>query len=260
MASNQYNPRRQQRQPAKKPKGRSGASSNSSRAQVPGWLWLVAGVAVGVFVSFLVKLAGGNDGGTTKVALDSDKSAKSATLETGNKSAPAKTAAAARNAEAGKSLGDPGDKPKAAAGDASTDGKGGDKSADKAADGTAKPATKFDFYTLLPEREVIVPNEREAIKAGDKPKAPPGDAPAAETEEPLFLQVGSFKAAAEADKRRAQILLLGLEAKVESVQANGDTWYRVQAGPFTSREKLSKARNQLSAQGIESLLLKQKPL
>lgn len=242
MASNQYNPRRQQPAAAKKKK-RSGASSNNARAQVPGWVWLAAGVAVGVFISFLVKLAGMPAGTTTTVALDG-KAAKTATLETaGGAVKSAGKNAAAKNAE--QTAAKPSD-------DANT------KPADKTAGDAAKPVTKFDFYTLLPEREVIVPNEREAIKpAAEKPKAESGQA--APAEEPLFLQVGSFRVAQEADRRRAQIILLGLEAKVESVQANGDTWYRVQAGPFTSREKLSKARNQLSAEGIESLLLKQKP-
>jgi cell division protein FtsN len=243
MAREQYNPRRQQ-PAAKKRKGRSGASSNGGGQQVPGWLWLVAGVAVGLFVSFLVKLAGAPASAPTPVALNADKAGKTATLETA-KGAAARSAATKNAEPAATAIDNPGDKPAPKK----------DKDAEP-----AKPATKFDFYTLLPEREVIVPNEREAIKPGEKPKSPAGDAPAAETEEPLFLQVGSFRAASEADKRRAQIILLGLEAKVEAVQANGDTWYRVQAGPFTSREKLSKARNQLSAQGIESLLLKQKPL
>jgi cell division protein FtsN len=240
MASNQYNPRRQQpASPARKKKP-SGASSNSGRPQVPGWIWLVAGVAVGVFVSFPVKLAGMPASSTTPLAPvnANSKTTKSATLETGNKTALGKTAEqrAEKTAEPAGST-------------------------DKATGEAAKPVTKFDFYTLLPEREVIVPNEREAIKPAEKPRTPAGQAaPAEVAEEPLFLQVGSFRAAQEADRRRAQIILLGLEAKVESVQANGDTWYRVQAGPFPSREKLSKARNQLSAQGIESLPVKQKPM
>jgi cell division protein FtsN len=243
MASNQYNPRRQQQPPAKKRKTRSGASSNGARPQIPGWVWLVAGVAVGVFVSFLVKLAGMPSDTSTTVAIDNNKTA---TLETSGGASKGATRSETRRNVAQES------KP---------DDKAADKAADKTAADAAKPATKFDFYTLLPEREVIVPNEREAIKPAEKPKVVPGQAaPAEPAEESLFLQVGSFRAAQEADRRRAQIILLGLEAKVESVQANGDTWYRVQAGPFTSREKLSKARNQLSAQGIESLLLKQKPL
>jgi len=245
MATNQYNPRRQQ-QPATKKKKRSGASA-AARPQVPGWAWLVAGVVVGVFVSFLVKLAGMPATGTAAVALkDGDKAAKSAPFETAKdatintKDTAANKSALSKNAE-----------------------KPAEKTAEKAAEKTptesAKPATRFDFYTLLPEREVIVPNEREAIKSNDKQKANAGQAPTPETEESFFLQVGSFRSAQEADRRRAQIILLGLDATVESVQANGDTWYRVQSGPFASRDKLSKARTQLSGAGIESLLLKQKP-
>jgi cell division protein FtsN len=233
MASNQYNPRRPQAVAAKKKKP-SGASK-AARPQVPGWAWLVAGIAVGLFVSFLVKLAGTPANNVATSALkNGEKISKSATLET-----------------------------KAAANKATEKSADVDKSAEKNGDKTTvtetKPATRFDFYTLLPEREVIVPNEREAIKPGDKQKTAAGQNTAADADESLFLQVGSFRSAQEADRRRAQIILLGLEAKVESVLANGDTWYRVQSGPFTSRDKLSKARNQLSAEGIESLLLKQKP-
>lgn len=247
MASNQYNPRRQQPPAAAKKKKRSGASSMAgSRPQVPGWVWLVAGVAVGVFVSFLVKLAAmPGDTNTATVALErGDKTTKSAALKTAADADKGSTS----NKSAAKTTGQNIDKAT------------GDKLDDKSTGDTAKSVTKFDFYTLLPEREVIVPNEREAIKPSEKPKAPSGQSAAAEPQESLFLQVGSFRAAAEAERRRAQIILLGLDAKVETVQANGDTWYRVQSGPFTSRDKLSKARNQLSAQGIESLLLRQKPI
>jgi cell division protein FtsN len=254
MASNQYNPRRQQ-QPAAKKKKRSGAST-ATRPQVPGWAWLVAGVVVGVFVSFLVKLAGMP--ATETVAVKGDKPVKSATLETGGKESKS---ALSKNAD--KSSERSGDKLDGKSGEKSTEKSGdkeknSEKGADKNADET-KQVTRFDFYTLLPEREVIVPNEREAIKPSDKQKTNASQTAATETDESFFLQVGSFRSAQEADRRRAQIILLGLDAKVESVQANGDTWYRVQSGPCASREKLGKARSQLSAEGIESLLLKQKP-
>jgi cell division protein FtsN len=245
MASNQYNPRRQQQQPAAKKKKRSGAST-ATRPQVPGWAWLVAGVVVGVFVSFLIKLAGMPATETT--AVKGDKAVKSATLETGGK----ETNKSALGKGADKSGDKLNDKEKNAE-------KSTDKNAEKAAADEAKPVTRFDFYTLLPEREVIVPNEREAIKPIDKQKTNTSQTVAPEIDESFLLQVGSFRSAQEADRRRAQIILLGLDAKVESVQANGDTWYRVQSGPFASREKLGKARSQLSGAGIESLLLKQKP-
>lgn len=107
--------------------------------------------------------------------------------------------------------------------------------------------TKFDFYTLLPEREVIVPIE-------------PEDPNEVAREEVFYLlQTGSFKNAADADRQRASLLLLGLEANIDKVTGNnGDTWHRVQVGPFTSRSKLAKTRSTLVNKGINPLVLKRK--
>jgi cell division protein FtsN len=106
--------------------------------------------------------------------------------------------------------------------------------------------TKFDFYTLLPEREVIVPDQREVITAS--------------TQTTLYiLQAGSFKHAEDADRQRAKLLLMGLTPKIEKALAsNGEQWHRVQVGPFTDRSSLSKARNILINKGIDTLLLKRK--
>lgn len=227
MPSPQYNPRRQHK-PAEKKRKRSGASpSDGGSVQVPWWLWLAGGVAVGVFVSFLMKLA--------------------------HAPQPTQSLAGTQQPLVQKIP----DKKLQPASDAT---KSDNRTPDKSAPDDVKQVTKFDFYTLLPEREVIVPNDREAIKAADKQKPQSEQvAAAASTPEQLLLQAGSFRSAQEAERRRAQVAALNLAAKVESVQANSDTWYRVQVGPFTSREQLSKARDQLGAVGIESLLLKQKP-
>lgn len=118
------------------------------------------------------------------------------------------------------------------------------------ADDSSKPnnstRTKFDFYTLLPEREVIVPDNHDT-----QPQAP--------TQATIYiLQAGSFRSAADADRLRANLILMGLDAKVEAVTNNNDTWHRVQVGPFTDRSQLSKARSSLISNGIETLLLKRK--
>lgn len=110
------------------------------------------------------------------------------------------------------------------------------------------PATKFDFFTLLPEREVIVPDEetRPVVSATAAPVS-------------YSLQAGSFRQSADADKRRARILLLGLDARVETVKnSDGNTWHRVLVGPLTSRSAMAKARNMLISENIETLLLKNK--
>ncbi|MEE8056835.1 MAG: SPOR domain-containing protein [Pseudomonadales bacterium] len=107
-------------------------------------------------------------------------------------------------------------------------------------------ATRFDFYTLLPELEVIVPTEQD-------------DEDAEPTQATLYiLQAGSFKNADDADRLRAQLILMGLDANIDAVEANGDLWHRVQVGPFESRSQLAKTRNILISKGIDTLLLKRK--
>lgn len=233
MPSPQYNPRRQNREAPKKNNKRSGASPTRHgpmSIHIPWWLWIVIGTAFGVLVSFLVHLA------QTPAAPAVEQ-----TQKVSEKTKTTKPVAETKIVE----------RPANSANNTDT------KTTDAKPDET-KTVTKFDFYTLLPEREVIVPNDREAMKATDKSKTNDQQSNTQAADEQLFLQVGSFRSAQEAERRRAQIKALGLDAKVEEVIANSDTWYRVQAGPFTSREQLSKARDQLKAAGIESLLLRQK--
>lgn len=114
----------------------------------------------------------------------------------------------------------------------------------------ATPAQKpeFDFYTLLPESEIIVADR--STDAASKGVSVPEPTPPSV----LLLQAGSFRQIADADRRRAEILLLGLDASVETVTVNGsETWHRVHVGPFASAEALGQARRALMEQQIDAL-------
>ena len=111
----------------------------------------------------------------------------------------------------------------------------------------AKPSTEtqFDFYTLLPEREVVVPKG-----------TPPASENSAQESVRYLLQAGSFRRSEDADRLRAKLLLLGLEATTQPVTSSGSTWHRVLVGPFESRSNMSAARATLIHEGIDTLLLK----
>lgn len=112
------------------------------------------------------------------------------------------------------------------------------------------PKPRFDFYKLLQESEQIVP-ATETI--GDADKAPENSASNIE----YILQVGSFPNQAEADKLRAQLILLNLDAHIESVEIHkGEIWHRVVVGPFGSQEKLASARSSLVNNQYTALVLK----
>lgn len=216
--------------PKSHPRNRpSGASPKGARAPVPGWLWLVAGLAGGALIMSLVNLASGPDTTTS-------------TAKTG------KTIDAAKTVETNRKSEKPIEKPV-------------DKKPEKSDEPTAaaKPTTKFDFYTLLPEQEVIEPNERPAPTATKPDTAQKSQqSTAAVAGEEFNLQAGSFRSATEADKRRAQVQALGLPSRQESVSAGGDTWYRVLVGPFPSRDAVTQARDKLAGQSIDTIVVRKK--
>jgi cell division protein FtsN len=112
------------------------------------------------------------------------------------------------------------------------------------------PKPRFDFYKLLQESEVIVP-ATEKIPEDGKPSET--NAPDVE----FVLQVGSFPNQTEADKYRAQLILLNLNAHIESVEIHkGEVWHRVMVGPFDSQVKLASARATLVANQYNVLVLK----
>lgn len=165
--------------------------------------------------------------------------------------------------------------------------------ATKSSEGAGKP--RFDFYTVLHDQEVRVSEDdpvlagskgtppatvtTPALPAGAEKSAAPGSVAirttppngAAEPGKPLvndktaasetakeryLLQVGSFTQLEEADRLRAQLLLLGLQATIQKIPREGQTWHRVQVGPFSSQDQLNNARRAMNQQQIESIVLK----
>lgn len=230
----------------KKPAPKRGASRYQAPAKkpIPGWMWLTIGLTVGAFIVFLMKLEPGSGDDVKRVKQEQRR--------------------ASRIAEANKTPPSP----------------------------TQPVKPKYDFYTLLPESEVIVPQDAvpektlptpqtvpeipttpvtpaeaakidtaraQAALAGiTPPPAPPVIASKAAPVTTFFLQAGSFPKEADADRVRAQIILLGQTVTVESGTVKEATWYRVLVGPFSNREQLTVAQKQLAGAGFNNLLLQQR--
>ena len=116
---------------------------------------------------------------------------------------------------------------------------------------TPPPPPRFEFYTILPEMEVAVPENAPALR---RDAAGTADQPSR-----YLLQVGSFRSAADADRLRASLLLEDFAATTQAVTIDGETWYRVRIGPFDSRRKMDASRARLADQGYRSLMLKLRP-
>lgn len=161
---------------------------------------------------------------------------------------------------------------------------------DEGAAATETPATPaaaaedpdYDFYTLLPGKEVQV-SDAELAASEQAEAEPTGEADAdAELPKPVtepaasastgdteqatapadgaryLLQAGAFEAAAQAEELKARLALLGLSARVEPAAIGGRTVYRVRMGPYSSAGDLAEAKRKLAANGLKPLAIKAK--
>lgn len=140
----------------------------------------------------------------------------------------------------------------------------------------------FDFYQLLPDLETVI-SDKELFAVKPKPDVAPPTPPAVTPQPPgtakappimasikppvaapdgagFYLQTGAFKDYQAADRMKASLALLGLQASIETVFVGGSgQWHRVRLGPFTSIGAMQQVRHQLQAGNVPSIMVRTKP-
>ena len=114
----------------------------------------------------------------------------------------------------------------------------------------AAKGEKYDFYEMLPNFEVVVPEKDKDVKR-DQPAAAKIERPGV-----YVLQAGSYRNEADANRVRAQLALQGVDAKVQRVAVDADVWHRVRIGPIGNLEELNKVRKQLQAADVDALVIR----
>lgn len=201
--------------PKRRPRRRS---SRQEDAQYPGWAWGLFGLAVGLSVAAAVWVS------DRRPAVQAPERPEPASLE----SAFEDTAAAESAAE-------PESEPTAARVSEAT---------------AAEPSEKrFTFYDMLPNFEVIVPEEDPEVTADTTQKAvvEPGI---------YVLQAGSFTTHSDADRRRAELALQGIQSTIQRVTIDDKTYHRVRIGPTDDLNELNTLRSRLRAADIDVLRIR----
>jgi len=112
---------------------------------------------------------------------------------------------------------------------------------------TAEATDRFEFYEMLPDAEVEVPDQPKAASpVGPPPVSMPGT---------YVVQAGAFPNFAEADKVKARLALLGVVSEIQAADANGTTFHRVRIGPLDDLDELNRLRARLRQNGIEYLVI-----
>jgi cell division protein FtsN len=154
----------------------------------PGWAWMLVGLSIGLSVALFVWL----------------KSAPPA-LPLTTSAAPALTTATDTPA----SEPEPPPEETAAAGT--------DPSV------TPEPGTggdELDFYEVLTETELVVPESRIARAAIE------------DSVRPEVIQAGAFRDIDDADSRQARLAQLGIVSEIRTAYVDDDLWFRVIIGPL----------------------------
>lgn len=179
------------------------ARKKPQKKPVSGWLWLLTGVLLGVFVAALVWMSGLSD-------LEGNEWASDEPDRPPQRSAPAP----------------------------------------QRAEVPPPPKPRFDFYDMLPRMKVDVPAE--PVEARVSPKVERLDSSSGT----YLVQVASFKRNADAERVKAQLALLGIEARIETARIGvGDTRYRVRSGPYQGQASLERARTRLASNGFEAVTI-----
>ena len=197
---------------AKKKRRKKKPARQAQAEPYPGWVWMPVGLAIGRSVAAAIYM---RDRGTN--AMTGAASPAPASLE-----API---------EAEPPLRETGPEPVAETPDA------------------PEEEPRFSFYSMLPNFEVVIPEEEPDVAVDAEPKAivEPG----------LYvLQAGSFSLHADADRRKAELGMHGIESWIQRVTIDDKTYHRVRIGPTDDLDELNMLRSRLRAAQIDVLRIR----
>ena len=128
----------------------------------------------------------------------------------------------------------------------------------------SQKSPSYDFYTILPEIEQVIP-EAYTAPTPVKKTAEPKDTQVSETTQTqtqttqpdhYLLQAGSFGKKDEANQLKAKLALSGYESYIQKVTVDGKKFYRVRMGPYRNLNKLDAASKDLGTKGINAMRIK----
>ena len=187
--------------------------NKKQKQSLPGYLRLLSGLAIGLFIAFIVYLdkqpeSDKNFGTAVQQELEKLKSKKSTKKED--------KISVKKNKE--------------------------------------KKEPKFNFYTILPELEVLIPESETQPPTSKKTTA----SKTSRTGKQYVLQVGSFQNLRDAKKLEANLAFLGLDAEIQHVTINKQMWHRVRTGPYQNKKRLYQNQDLLKKNNINAISMELK--
>lgn len=194
-------------------------ATGKDKKSLPGYIWLISGLAIGLFVAFIVYLDKQPESNKDFGSAVQHELEKLKTQSNKKSSGKTKSLASTRSEE--------------------------------------KKEPKFNFYTILPELEVLIP-ENETRPPDTKNKLTTDSRKPRSTDTQYVLQVGSFQNLNDAKKLKANLAFLGMEANIQHVTVNKQAWHRVRTGPYQNKQQLYKNKKLLKQNDIPAISMELK--
>ncbi|MBE9560669.1 MAG: SPOR domain-containing protein [Proteobacteria bacterium] len=194
-------------------------ANGNDKKSLPGYVWLLSGLAIGLFIAFIIYLDKQPESGQDFGSAVQQELAKLKQKANNKKPEKTKSPAATKSKE--------------------------------------KKEPKFNFYTILPELEVLIP-ESETRPPETKNNTVTNSKNTAGANKQYVLQVGSFQNLNDAEKLKANLAFFGLEANIQHVTVNKQAWHRVRTGPYRDKQQLYKNQKLLKNNNINAISMELK--
>ncbi|MFM8342228.1 MAG: SPOR domain-containing protein [Methylomonas sp.] len=102
---------------------------------------------------------------------------------------------------------------------------------------------RYDFYTILPQAEVVVPDYEIKTRVREELVGKTKTAK-------YMMQAGSFRDTSEAERHKAKLAQLGIESRIEAAKVGNVMWYRVKVGPYDNSSSVATIKDLLVKNGI----------
>lgn len=249
-------------------RGKSQAKRNGGNSGMPGWAWLVIGLALGVGVFLLApKFFGTGEGffratpdtGAKPPALDGTSDGEPIVGESDTRAITAEPAPKTQDYDFYTLLSG---EETALSDTELAERARAEEAARQTAETPTPPANPDAADTVPPAIDTPKPPAPTPVNtttAVTEPVEPPTPKPTAANDDARYLlQAGAFAASGDAEALKAKIAFLGLSARVESAQIKDKTVYRVRMGPYGTATELAEAKRKLSGGGLPAMAIKAK--
>lgn len=219
------------------------------KSNAPAWIWLIAGVIIGSFIVFLMKLEPKKDirpaPKTTEITQTKENKTKFVFQDilSGKEPTPAPLTEQQRRELDGQRAAAllNGQQPPAIPAAQQIPAPATTQPTNNIPAATPKPTNSAPSQTIQPTAQAQKPTQVATV-------TPPAKLS-------FFIQVGAYPTKDGAESIRAQILMLGQNARLETFATNGKTWYRVLVGSFTNKESATQAQKQLASNGFKQTII-----